>query len=345
MAAQSALVEALNPSERILALETSCDETSAAVVSGMHILSNVISSQAALHEKWGGVVPEAAARAHVEALLPVVERAFEVGGIAKPGSELTAIAVTNRPGLVGALSVGVTAAKAFAMGWGLPLIGIHHLEGHLLSPLANGQTIPFPHISLVASGGHTELVLVRAMGDYEIVGQTIDDAAGEAFDKTARLLGLGYPGGRAIQDAAEGGETRRYSLPRGLSGDTLDFSFSGLKTAVLRLVEREGSNLNIPDAAASVQGAIASVLAERTVSGARAFGAHAVTLVGGVAANRRLRLLLKAECEKEGLPFFTPVIELCTDNAGMIGIAASFRLAKGERDTFALETMANADLP
>ncbi|MFN8218962.1 MAG: tRNA (adenosine(37)-N6)-threonylcarbamoyltransferase complex transferase subunit TsaD [Fimbriimonadales bacterium] len=327
----------------ILALETSCDETSAAVVRGTTILSNVVSSQAALHAKWGGVVPEAAARAHVEAILPVISEALT--GASRSLAEVDAIAVTNRPGLVGALSVGVTAAKALAFSLDKPLLGIHHLEGHLMSPLATDPSLPFPHLCLIVSGGHTELVRVDGWGQTTILGQTIDDAAGEAFDKSARLLGLGYPGGFAIQEAAKTGDPARYKLPKGLSGDTLNFSFSGLKTAVLRLVEKEAENLSIPDAAASVQEAIASVLAERAVRAAEAFGAEVLTLAGGVAANARLRELLNRESNQAGIRLVTPPVDLCTDNAAMIGLAAAVRFGRGERDDLSLEALPNAPLP
>lgn len=327
----------------ILALETSCDETSAAVVRGTTILSNVVSSQAELHAKWGGVVPEAAARAHVEAILPVISEALTLASSSLV--ELDAIAVTNRPGLVGALSVGVTAAKALAFSLDKPLLGIHHLEGHLMSPLATDPLLPFPHLCLIVSGGHTELVRVDDWGKTTILGQTIDDAAGEAFDKSARLLGLGYPGGFAIQEAAKSGDPTRYKLPKGLSGDTLNFSFSGLKTAVLRLVEKEGDSLSIPDAAASVQEAIVSVLAERAVRAAEAFGAEVLTLAGGVAANSRLRELLSREASQAGIRLVTPPVELCTDNAAMIGLAAAVRFARGERDDLSLEALPNAPLP
>lgn len=324
----------------ILAIETSCDETSAAVVVGNRIFSNVIASQIEMHRKWGGIVPEAAARAHVESILPVIEEALGQGEVGL--NYLKAIAVTNRPGLVGALSVGVTAAKALSFSLGIPLLGVHHLEGHLLSPFAE-HNVPFPHIALIVSGGHTEIVRVSSFGEYEIIGETRDDAAGEAFDKASRLLGLGYPGGPAIQEAAKSGKSK-YPLPVGLKGDTFDFSFSGFKTAVLRLTEREGDSLNIADAAASVQDTVTRVLTERSIRAAEAVGAQALTLVGGVAANRMLRERMMAACEKIDLPFFTPSIKLCTDNAGMIGIAASTRLARGEASGIDLDVISSAEL-
>lgn len=330
-------------SEPLLAVETSCDETSAAVLLGHRVLSNVVSSQVDLHAKWGGVVPEAAARAHVEAILPVIEQALAEAGMGLP--DVKGVAVTNRPGLVGALSVGVTAAKAIAFARRVPLIGVHHLEGHLCSVLAETPDLPLPLTSLIVSGGHTEIVQVRGLGDYEIVGMTRDDAAGEAFDKGARLLGLGYPGGAAIQKAAEQGDPKRYSLPRGLSGDTFDFSFSGLKTAVLRLVEKEGSSISVPDTAASLQEAIVSVLSERAVKVAEALQSRSMSVVGGVAANRALRERLARACEKSGITLLTPPISMCTDNAAMIGLAGSFRLARGERDDYSLDVQPNSDLP
>lgn len=326
----------------ILALETSCDETSAAVVEGTRIRANRVASQIEMHRKWGGVVPEAAARAHVEALIPMIQEALAEAQL-RP-ADVRAVAVTNRPGLVGALSVGVTAAKALAFAHRIPLIGVHHLEGHLLSPLAVERNLPFPHTCLIVSGGNTEIVDVRAPGDYRIVGQTRDDAAGEAFDKGARLLGLGYPGGRAIQELARRGDPKRYPLPRGLSGATSDFSFSGLKTAVLRLVEREGDALDPADAAASLQEAIVAVLAERTMRAVVEAGHSALTLVGGVAANESLRERLAEACRRDGIRFLTPPIELCTDNAAMIGLAASHRLASGECDGWDLEALPNAPL-
>lgn len=325
-----------------LAIETSCDETSAAIVCRRNILSNVVSSQTELHLQWGGIVPEAAARAHVEAVLPVIQEALTGAQIGL--SEVKAVAVTNRPGLVGALSVGVTAAKSLALALDVPLIGVHHLEGHLLSVVANAD-VPLPHVCLLVSGGHTELVHVRDLGAYEMLGQTLDDAAGEAFDKSARLLGLPYPGGRAMQELAMGGNSKRYPLPRGLHGDVMDFSFSGLKTAVRRLVESEGDSLNHRDAAASIQEAIVSVLAERAVRSAQHIGAEALTLAGGVAANAALRERLANLCEREGITLYMAPMELCTDNAAMIGLAGNLRLCRKEHDQFDLDVLPNAPLP
>lgn len=327
----------------LLAIETSCDETSAAVLVGRNIRSNVVASQAEMHRKWGGIVPEAAARAHVEAILPVIEEALSVSRIGL--REIGAVAVTNRPGLVGALSVGVTAAKALAFRLGIPMLGVHHLEGHLCSTFALAEPPPFPHVCLIVSGGHTELVEVTALGEYRLIGQTLDDAAGEAFDKGARLLGLGYPGGFAVHQMALGGDPFRYSLPKGLSGETVDFSFSGLKTAMLRLVEKEGDRLSVADAAASLQEAIVSVLTERALRAVEMVGVGAMALVGGVAANLPLRERMQGEAARRGIGFFTPPIELCTDNAAMIGLAGSWRLARGERDSFEMDAEANAPLP
>lgn len=321
----------------VLGIETSCDETSCAVLNGTTVLSNVVSSQAALHEKWGGVVPEAAARAHVESILPVVDEAIKIANVGTPG----AIAVTNRPGLVGALSVGVTAAKALSMAWQIRLIGVHHLEGHVMSTSLEGSSPPYPHLCVIVSGGHTELILVSKSCKYRQVGGTIDDAAGEAFDKGARLLGLGYPGGQAVQEMARSGDPNRYDLPRALKSKPYDFSFSGLKTAVLRLVEREGKAINVSDLAASLQEAIVDVLVEKSTRAAEDTSATAITLVGGVAANERLREQMKSAAERIGVGFFAPPLQFCTDNAAMIALAGSVRLALGERDGFELEVSAN----
>ncbi len=331
---------------RLLAIESSCDETSAAVLDGRRILSNVVASQAEMHERWGGVVPEAAARAHVDAMLPVIHDA-----LAEADTDLyhiTAIAVTNRPGLIGALSVGLTTAKALAFALKVPLLGVHHIEGHLMSPFGivdgHDDPPPFPHVALVVSGGHTELVEVSEPGGYRLVGQSIDDAAGEAFDKSARLLGLPYPGGRAIQEQAKAG-TPRYQLPKGLSGDTTDFSFAGFKTAVARLVEKEGDRLSISDMAASIQETITDVLSARAVAAAEKLNTTVLTVVGGVAANQRLRERLAEQASRSGIRVIVPPYSLCTDNAGMIGLAASWRFARGERDTRDLDAFPNAELP
>ena len=256
---------------------------------------------------------------------------------------MQAIGVTNRPGLLGALSVGVSAAKALALALEVPLVGVHHLEGHLMSAYV-GADPPDGHLSLIVSGGHTEVVRVMRPGQYEILAQTIDDAAGEAFDKSARLLGLGYPGGYQIEVEARSGDPGRYPLPRALDKDPTRFSFSGLKTAVLRLTEHEGDRIRVADAAASVQEAIVDVLNRKALALAEHFDAPALSLVGGVAANSSLREQLARECERAGIAFFVPPRELCTDNAAMIGLAASFRLASGQRDGFDMDVFPTADL-
>jgi N6-L-threonylcarbamoyladenine synthase len=327
----------------LLAVETSCDETSASVVWGRTVLSLCTASQDDLHAKWGGVVPEHAARQHIESLIPILDEAITQSGV-----EPQAVAVTNRPGLVGSLSVGISAAKAMAYAWQVPLIGIHHLEGHLFSVFedkASPELPAFPLLSLIVSGGHTELIRADAPGEWQLLGETLDDAAGEAFDKGARLLGLGYPGGRELQALAESGSPTRYPLPRGTAKDPLNFSYSGLKTAMLRLVEREGESLNKADAAASLQEAIVDSLAKRAMAALDEHPCPVLTLVGGVSANLSLRARLETLCSRRGIRFLAPRLALSTDNAAMIGLAASFRLARGESSGWDLDAHPSAPLP
>jgi N6-L-threonylcarbamoyladenine synthase len=321
----------------VLGIETSCDETSAALVESGRVVSNVVSSQAALHARWGGVVPEAASRAHVEAILPVLQEAL--GGV-RPA----AVAVTDRPGLVGALAVGVSAAHGLVEAWGVPLVGVHHVEAHILSVLADGATPEFPHLCLVVSGGHTELVEVRGPGEYRTIAATLDDAAGEAFDKGGRALGFDYPAGRAVEEAAREGAKGRYKLPPGMPRDRHAFSFSGLKTAAARLVDHEGPGLHVPSAALALEEAIVASLVAKLDAWLAVSDARTVTLVGGVAANQRLRREAEAAARRWGRAFVAARADLCTDNAAMVALAGSLRLAQGERHAV-LEPQAQSPLP
>jgi len=342
----------------ILGIETSCDETAAAVVEdGRRILSNVVASQIELHAAYGGVYPEMASREHVLKIIPVIEESLKDAGIAF--SDLAAIAVTHGPGLAGSLLVGVNAAKAMAFGNDLPLIGINHLEGHVYAnwlesstretrfPQAaelnrsdvreNGFLEYFPLIALIVSGGHSEIILMRGHNDYQKLGGTLDDAAGEAFDKVARLLGLGYPGGPAIQKIAVDGDPSAFKLPRALLPGSHDFSFSGLKTAVLRLVKSfDGKQLPVADIAASFQEAITDVLIEKTLQAAREFGAKQILLAGGVAANARLREQIVA---RANLPVLIPPPKLCIDNGAMIASAAWWHVQRGEKSGWDLDVV------
>jgi N6-L-threonylcarbamoyladenine synthase len=315
----------------VLGIETSCDETSAAVVvNGRKLLSNVVASQMEEHARFGGVVPELASRRHVEQILPVIRRALDEARL--DWSDIDAIAVTNRPGLLGALLVGVSAAKALAMALKKPIVGVHHIEAHLyanwLSPSApagGGSVADFPAVALVVSGGHTDLFHLKGHGDYTLLGRTRDDAAGEAFDKGARLLGLGYPGGPAVQKAAEGGDPKAVAFPRAYLPGTHEFSFSGLKTAVRYALEKPDLP-PVTDLAASFQEAIVDVLVRKTLIAARELGVERVLLAGGVSANARLREKMAAACEKESLALFFPPPALCTDNAAMIACAGHWNL-------------------
>lgn len=328
----------------VLGIETSCDETSVAVLDGLTVRANVVASQIEMHQEWGGVVPEAAARAHVESILPTLQTALDQAGITLP--DVGAIGVTNRPGLVGALSVGVTCAKGLAALLERPLIGVHHLEGHLVSAHFAATRPEFPHVALIVSGGHTELVYVQGPGEYEMLGETIDDAAGEAFDKCARLLGIPYPGGKGLQELARTGNPKAFDLPRSLPKDPFNFSFSGLKTAAFRMIERTGAGIDRADAAASIQAAIVDVLVKKAMRAVREVPeAWGLALVGGVAANESLRTQLAEACARSGLGFATPPFEFCTDNAAMIALAGSMRLAYGATDDPSLDVFPNAALP
>ena len=337
---------------RILAIETSCDETAAAVVKdGRRILSNVVASQVELHARYGGVFPELASRAHVEAIVPVIEQAMREAHLGF--DDLDAVAVTYGPGLAGSLLVGVNAAKGLALGRNLPLVGVNHLEAHIYahwlevegddaatSPQAReGKELEFPLLAVIVSGGHTELIMVRDHGHYEYLGGTLDDAAGEAFDKVGRLLGLPYPGGPAIEKTAREGNPEAFKFPRAWLGDSYDFSFSGLKTAVLRVVEKYSDppqGRRLADLAASFQAAVVDVLSAKAAQAAEEFGATAVLLCGGVSANRSLRAMA---AERAEVPVHhTPPI-LCTDNAAMVGACAHQRFIAGERSGWDLDVV------
>jgi N6-L-threonylcarbamoyladenine synthase len=312
---------------KILGIETSCDETAAAVVEdgGGVILSNQVASQVEIHARYGGVVPEVASRQHVLAAVPVIEQAMAEAGIG--WGDLDGIAVTIGPGLAGSLLVGVNVAKALSLACSLPLAGVNHLEGHIYANWLNGGGVVFPVVCLIVSGGHSDLVLMRGHGDYVVVGRTRDDAAGEAFDKAARILGLGYPGGPAIERAARDGADC-LKLPRAWLPGSYDFSFSGVKTALLRL-EQGAKISSLADAAASFQAAVVEVLVTKTVAAAREYRVGSILLAGGVAANRCLRESLTQESP---VPVLTPEPWLCTDNAAMIAAAGYYHLRAGRVD-------------
>lgn len=308
----------------VLAIETSCDETAAALVmGGSDVLSSVVSSQIDIHARFGGVVPEVASRAHLESIVPVVRQAFDEAGIAP--SRIDAVAATAGPGLIGALLVGVSAAKSLALVWDRPFIGVNHLEAHLYAGLLDDPGLEFPLVVLLVSGGHTMLVEMRGHGDYRILGRTIDDAAGEAYDKVARFLDLGYPGGPVIDRVAADGDAAAVAFPRAMMHEGLDFSFSGLKTSVVNHARRN-PGIHTVDIAASFQAAVVDVLCAKTLRAAEQVGARGVVLGGGVAANSLLRAEMSRRGAEAGVKVALPSRAMCTDNAAMIASAAWHRL-------------------
>ena len=331
----------------ILAIESSCDETAAAVVkNGREVLSNVISSQIELHKLYGGVVPEIASRKHIEKINQVIEEALDTAHMTL--DDLDAIGVTYGPGLVGALLVGVAEAKAISYARGLPLVGVHHIEGHISANYIENKDLDPPFLCLVVSGGHTHLVMVRDYGEVEILGYTHDDAAGEAFDKVARAIGLGYPGGPKIDALAKEGNPEAIAFPRARIEDSpYDFSFSGVKSAVLNYLngcQMKGEEVNRADVAASFQKAVCDVLVEHSMHAVRDYGVKKFAIAGGVASNSALREAMRQACERRHIAFYHPSPLLCTDNAAMIGAAAYYEYKKGVRHGLDLNAVPNLKL-
>ena len=330
------------PPARILAIETSCDETAAAVIeNGRVLLASTVASQMDIHARYGGVYPEVAARQHILSILPVIEQTLTQAHMAL--SDLNAIAATRGPGLAGSLVVGLNAAKGLAVGTGLPLVGVNHLEGHIYSAWVHNSGEPpdpepqFPLMALLVSGGHTELNLMDAHLSYQRLGATLDDAAGEAFDKVARLLGLPYPGGPSVQKAAEAGDPAAFKFPRAWLEGTWNFSFSGLKTAVLKESKKmDGQRLPVADLAASFQAAVVDVLLNKTLHAAREYNVKEIVVGGGVSANKPLRDAFLAQSE---FPVNIPPLSLCTDNAAMVAAAGYFRYALGHTDGLEIDIM------
>ncbi|MBQ2897261.1 MAG: tRNA (adenosine(37)-N6)-threonylcarbamoyltransferase complex transferase subunit TsaD [Clostridia bacterium] len=325
---------------KILAIESSCDETAAAVVEdGTKVLSNIINSQAKLHKKYGGVVPEVASRLHAEVIDSVVKEALKTANCTL--DEIDAVAVTYAPGLIGSLLVGLSYAKALAHGANKPLIAVHHIEGHICANYLSGLTPPF--VSLVASGGHSHIIYVPDYRKYKVLGKTRDDAAGEAFDKVARVLGLGYPGGPSIDKAAKMGKNRIPITKPKFHEETLDFSFSGIKTAIINYchnAEQKGEEINVSDVAMSFQDTVVEILTDNTFKGVKQAGVKKVCLAGGVASNSKLRESFKQRAQEEGVEFFCPELIFCTDNAVMIGAAAYHYYLRKEFSGLDLNAMA-----
>ena len=331
------------PDTLILGIETSCDETAAALVmGGTDVVSSVVSTQIDLHAQYGGVVPEIASRAHLDMLNPIVARAIVEAGVDE--RRIDAVACTVGPGLIGALLVGVSAAKAFALAWDVPFIGVNHHEAHLYSAFLEDPSLQFPLVVLLVSGGHTMIIEMRDHGQYRLIGRTIDDAAGEAFDKVARFLGLGYPGGPAIDREARQGDPEAIAFPRAMLHEGYDVSFSGLKTAVMNHV-RKHPDVSSVDVAASFQTAVVDVLVAKTRRAARDVGAKGLVLAGGVAANSLLRERVLQACIDDGMQAFLPSREMCTDNAAMIASAGWFRLRSDGPTSIDIGAFPNLRLP
>lgn len=331
----------------ILAIESSCDETAAAVVkNGREVLSNVIYSQIDLHTLYGGVVPEIASRKHIEKVNQVIEKALAEADVAL--EQITAVAVTYGPGLVGALLVGVSAAKAIAFAADKPLVGVHHIEGHISANYIENKELEPPFLCLVVSGGHSHLVMVKDYGEYEILGKTRDDAAGEAFDKVARAIGLGYPGGPKVDRVSKEGNPEAIHFPRAKMEDNVyDFSFSGLKSAVLNYLngcQMKGIEINQADVAASFQKAVVDVLVDHSMDAVERYGMKKFAIAGGVASNSHLRTALEEACAKRGITFYHPSPVFCTDNAAMIGAAGYYEYIKGTRHGWDLNAVPNLKL-
>ncbi|MEI6402550.1 MAG: tRNA (adenosine(37)-N6)-threonylcarbamoyltransferase complex transferase subunit TsaD [Actinomycetota bacterium] len=331
------------PDTLILGIETSCDETAAALVmGGTDVVSSVVSTQVDLHAQYGGVVPEIASRAHLDMLNPIIARAIVEAGV--DDRRIDAVACTVGPGLIGALLVGVSAAKTLALAWDVPFIGVNHHEAHLYSAFLEDPLLQFPVVVLLVSGGHTMIIEMRDHGQYRLIGRTIDDAAGEAFDKVARFLGLGYPGGPAIDREARQGDPEAIAFPRAMLHEGYDVSFSGLKTAVMNHV-RKHPDVSSVDVAASFQAAVVDVLVAKTRRAARDVGAKGLVLAGGVAANSLLRERVLQACIDDGMQAFLPSREMCTDNAAMIASAGWFRLRSDGPTSLAVGAFPNLRLP
>jgi N6-L-threonylcarbamoyladenine synthase len=325
---------------RVLGIETSCDETGVAVIDAERgLLSHVLYSQVALHAEYGGVVPELASRDHIRKLLPLVREALQGAGIRS--SDLSGIAYTAGPGLLGALLVGAGVARSLAWAWGLPAVGVHHMEGHLLAPMLGEDPPAFPFLALLVSGGHTMLVDVQGVGRYRILGESLDDAAGEAFDKTAKLLGLGYPGGPALAALAERGDPDRFHFPRPMTDRPgLDFSFSGLKTRALTTLRETRTEQDRADVARAFEDAVVETLVIKCLRAVREAGAARLVVAGGVGANRRLRARLREAVEAEGASVHYPPLEFCTDNGAMIALAGLKRLEAGAAEDLTIRARA-----